>query len=124
LRGERIRQLRERKGISQEALSFEIEVRRTYVSLIEQARRYPSIQTLLNISEKLDITLADLFTGVEERAKALSKGGRPSRKHISGLPKVRYHQIRRVCENGPRGAVAKAGSHSDITTAKRWPWSE
>jgi transcriptional regulator with XRE-family HTH domain len=40
--GERIRQLREKKGISQEALSFEIEVHRTYVSLIEQARRYPS----------------------------------------------------------------------------------
>ena len=77
--GERIRQLREKKGISQEALSFEIKVHRTYVSLIEQARRYPSIQTLVKISEKLEVPLADLFTGVEERAKALSKTGRSAK---------------------------------------------
>jgi|ERR1035437_7030787 transcriptional regulator with XRE-family HTH domain len=75
--GERIRVLRNRKGLSQETLAFELDVHRTYVGLIEQARRYPSMQMLIRLSEKLDVTLAELFLGVEDRAKTLSKPGRP-----------------------------------------------
>jgi len=74
--GERIRDFRERKGLSQETLAFELDIHRTYVGLSEQARRYPSMQMLIKISEKLDVTLAELFSGVENRAKALSKTSR------------------------------------------------
>ena len=36
--GERIRDFRDRKGLSQETLAFELDVHRTYIGLIEQAR--------------------------------------------------------------------------------------
>lgn len=74
--GGRIRDLREKKGLSQETLAFDLNVHRTYVGLIEQARRFPSMQMLIRIAEKLDVTLAELFSGVEDRAKALSKTSR------------------------------------------------
>jgi transcriptional regulator with XRE-family HTH domain len=74
--GERIRDFRDKKGLSQETLAFELDVHRTYVGLIEQARRFPSMQMLIRISEKLEVTLADLFSGVEQRAKALPKTSR------------------------------------------------
>jgi transcriptional regulator with XRE-family HTH domain len=77
--GERIRDLRDKKGLSQETLAFELDVHRTYVGLIEQARRFPSMQMLIRISEKLEVTLADLFAGVEQRAKTLSKTSRSSK---------------------------------------------
>jgi transcriptional regulator with XRE-family HTH domain len=82
--GERIRDLRARKKLSQESLAFDLDVHRTYVGLIEQARRFPSMQMLIRISEKLDVTLAELFSGVEERAKTLSKPGRSFKPGTSG----------------------------------------
>jgi len=74
--GERIRDLREKKKLSQETLAFDLDVHRTYVGLIEQARRFPSMQMLIRIAEELDVTLAELFSGVEDRAKALTKTSR------------------------------------------------
>jgi transcriptional regulator with XRE-family HTH domain len=83
--GERIRDFRSRKRLSQETLAFEIGVHRTYIGLIEQARRFPSMQMLIRISRKLDVTLADLLSGVEERARVLSRLPRPT-KSIPVLP--------------------------------------
>ena len=44
--GQRVRELREARGLSQEALAFEASLDRTYVSSVERGRRNVSLSTL------------------------------------------------------------------------------
>lgn len=59
--GERIRRLREAKGLSQEELAFRARVHRTYLGGIERGERNPSLKNISTIAEALDISLAELF---------------------------------------------------------------
>lgn len=54
--GSRVKYFRHQKGISQEALAFQI----TYIGAIEQGLRSPSIYCLFVLSNALDISLKDL----------------------------------------------------------------
>ena len=58
--GSRVKYFRHQKGISQEALAFQIGVDRTYIGAIEQGLRSPSIYCLFVLSNALDISLKDL----------------------------------------------------------------
>ena len=58
--GLRLKYFRNLKGISQEALAFQIGVDRTYIGAIEQGSRSPSIYCLFIIANALDITLNEL----------------------------------------------------------------
>ena len=55
------KELREGKGLSQEALAFEADVDRTYVSQIERSVANPSLRVLFQISTVLDVSVADLL---------------------------------------------------------------
>jgi transcriptional regulator with XRE-family HTH domain len=59
--GHRIRQLREQLGVSQERLSFESGLDRTYISGVERAERNPTLLTLEKIAQALQVSLKDLF---------------------------------------------------------------
>lgn len=59
--GERIRNLRKRKGLSQEEFSFECNLDRTYVSQVEQGRRNISLQNIKAMADALDISMGELF---------------------------------------------------------------
>jgi len=60
--GERVRDLRKKKGLSQEAFSFECSLDRTYVSQVEQGRRNISLRNIKAMADALGISVAELFS--------------------------------------------------------------
>ncbi len=58
--GLRVKTFRTAKGISQEALAFQIGVDRTYIGAIEQGLRSPSIYCLFILANALDKSLSEL----------------------------------------------------------------
>jgi len=59
--GEAIREIRKKKGLSQEALGLEAGLDRTYVSSVERGRRNISFDNLVRIAKTLDVKPSDLF---------------------------------------------------------------
>lgn len=59
--GQKIRFYREEKKMTQESLSFEAGIHRTYLSDLELGNRNPSILTLLAISKALGVSLMELI---------------------------------------------------------------
>lgn len=55
-------QLRERAGMSQEALALEAHLDRSYISLLERGARSPTLSTLFEIAEALGISPTALVT--------------------------------------------------------------
>lgn len=62
--GQRLRQLREKKGLSQEAFADLCELDRTYISGIERGKRNPSLRNLAKIAAALQLPISQLFTGL------------------------------------------------------------
>ena len=60
--GQKVRALREQKGMSQEELAFETGLHRTYISGIERGVRNPTVLILERIAQKLDVQPAELLT--------------------------------------------------------------
>lgn len=58
--GARVKYFRNLKGVSQEALSFQIGVDRTYIGAIEQGLRSPSIYCLFLLANALDTTISQI----------------------------------------------------------------
>lgn len=59
--GERIRNYRLDKGITQEELAFRVNTSSAYISNIENAKKRPSLNKLIEISEVLGVTVNDLI---------------------------------------------------------------
>lgn len=59
--GKKIREIRDKNKITQEHFSELINLDPSSLSNIENGKRYPSMQTLLNIMEKFKITPQELF---------------------------------------------------------------
>jgi transcriptional regulator with XRE-family HTH domain len=57
--------LREDRGITQEALAFDSGYHPKYISLLERGKYSPSLTAILEISNALNITGADLVRRVE-----------------------------------------------------------
>lgn len=62
--GQRIKELRNLKGISQEKFALSIEMDRTYYASVESGNRNISIINIQKIANGLDITLEELFKGL------------------------------------------------------------
>jgi transcriptional regulator with XRE-family HTH domain len=60
--GQRIKQLRNELGISQEALGLEAGVDRTYVSDVENGRRNVSVEILERLIKGLKVTMGEFFS--------------------------------------------------------------
>ena len=58
--GQRIRELRESKGISQQNLAAVCNFEKANLSRIEAGRTNPTISTLYKISQALEITISEL----------------------------------------------------------------
>lgn len=63
--GKHIRELRLKKGISQEELAFKINSARNFIGSIERAEKAPTIVTLHRIAQALNIKLSDLVSGID-----------------------------------------------------------
>ncbi len=59
--GQRVRELRLSKGLSQEELAFQAGMHRTYLGGIERGDRNPSLENIAAIAKALDVTLSELF---------------------------------------------------------------
>jgi transcriptional regulator with XRE-family HTH domain len=59
--GQRIRELRNELGISQEALANKAEIDRTYVTDVENGRRNISIENLQKLVNALEIEFKEFF---------------------------------------------------------------
>lgn len=62
--GKRLRKLRIDKGLSQEELSKEVGLDRTYVGKIERGEKSPSLKTIEKIAKKLDTEVWRLFKNI------------------------------------------------------------
>ncbi len=63
--GQRIRQLRKKLKLSQEALALKAEVDRTYVTDVEAGRRNVSLEILERLIKALEVSFTEFFTSKE-----------------------------------------------------------
>ena len=63
--GMRIKYLRSQQNWSQEDLALEAEINKNYLSDLENGRRNPSLEILERIATAFNISLSELFRGIE-----------------------------------------------------------
>jgi transcriptional regulator with XRE-family HTH domain len=63
--GEAFRQLRAERRLSQEALASEADLDRTYVSGIERGERNPSLESILKLTDALEVQLSEVASLAE-----------------------------------------------------------
>jgi len=73
--GRVLRRLRRKKGYTQEALGFEAELRRTFVSVLELGQQQPSLTTILKLARVLDTRPEKILDLVEQEIQEFSGGG-------------------------------------------------
>jgi transcriptional regulator with XRE-family HTH domain len=59
--GNKIRELRKEKGLSQEQLSFKADLHRTYIGMIERAEKNITLINIEKIANALDVSVHDLL---------------------------------------------------------------
>lgn len=64
--GVALRELRKRKGLTQESLALEAGAERTYVSLIERGKNSPSVRMIYRLCAVLDTPPTELFAQVDQ----------------------------------------------------------
>ena len=74
--GQRIRELRRRKRLSQEQLAARADLHWTYVSGIERGVRDPGLRTVARLATALGVSLSDLVHDLAP-APPKRKGGKP-----------------------------------------------
>ena len=65
----RLKQLRKERGISQEDFAHKAGLHRVGYGWIEQCKRIPNLATLVKIANAFDVSLAELFAGVDRPRK-------------------------------------------------------
>lgn len=65
--GEKIRDLRRAKGLSQEELAFRAGIHRNYLGGVERGERNPALDNIAAIAKALDITPGELLTFQKKR---------------------------------------------------------
>ena len=63
--GIRIRELRNKSGLSQEQFALLIDMDRTYLASIELGKRNISLENIKKIADGFNISLSELFDGVK-----------------------------------------------------------
>ena len=59
--GQRVRQLRQQKGLSQEDLGYETGLHRTYIGQIERAEKNITLRNIERVARELGVDIKDLF---------------------------------------------------------------
>ncbi len=62
-----MRELRQNRKVSQEALAASAGLHRTYISLLERGLRNPSLTVIQDLASALKVSMTDLIRAFEER---------------------------------------------------------
>lgn len=65
--GEELRKARERAGMTQEALSFQAGLHRTYISQLERDKKSPTVDVLFRLCDALGVRPSGIIAAVERR---------------------------------------------------------
>ncbi len=93
--GKRVRQLRENKGLSQEALAAICNLHRTYIGLIERGERNLSVSTVEVVARGLEVPASELFTGIEASRPSVASPT-PKKKEAPGDFDTHIATIRQI----------------------------
>jgi len=63
--GTRIKEIRTRKRLTQEQLSEKMEINPKYLSSIERGNENPTLNTLIKLSESLEVDLGEIFSHIQ-----------------------------------------------------------
>jgi transcriptional regulator with XRE-family HTH domain len=89
--GEKLRDVREKQGLTLKDLAGKLSVSESYISQIERNLVSPSLDTLLRLCEELGIDPEYLFK--EYRKKRVVDLVRAEKRHTQNMPGVRYEQL-------------------------------
>lgn len=64
--GERVRELRKQKDISQEELAHKADLHRTYIGMIERAEKNLTLLNIERIANALEVNISELFKDLED----------------------------------------------------------
>ncbi len=73
--GRVLRRLRQKKGLTQEGLGLEAELRRTFVSILELGQQQPTLTTILKLAKVLEVKPSKILDLVEREIQDFSGGG-------------------------------------------------
>ena len=65
--GQVLKELRARKGLTQEALALEAGTERNHISALERAEKGPSLGTILRLAHALGMSAGQIMTMVEDK---------------------------------------------------------
>ena len=68
--GERIRNFRKEKGLSQEELAHLSNLHNTYIGQLERGEKNATLESIEKVANALDISLEDLFRSVHPRSNS------------------------------------------------------
>lgn len=71
--GSALRKLRNQRALSQEALAFEAELARNYISQLELGSKSPSLRTIFKLCKVLEASPAAMIADVERRMQSQHK---------------------------------------------------
>ena len=66
--GEVLQDLRKKRGFSQEELGFEADCHRTYISLLERGLRNPTLATIFQLADALEVKPSEIIRHIESSA--------------------------------------------------------
>lgn len=75
LLGARIKELRKQAGLSQDQLAEKVGIESKYLSRIEVGKRQPSLETLGNIADCLQVEMKELFDFFHLDSETVSQRG-------------------------------------------------
>ncbi len=64
--GKNVREIRKKKGLSQEQLAFKSDLHRTYIGMIERAEKNITLLNIEKIAKALDVNITELFSNKNE----------------------------------------------------------
>lgn len=65
--GKVLRELREERGLTQEALALDVGTERSHISALERAEKGPALSTVFALARALGVQPADLISRVEAK---------------------------------------------------------
>ena len=65
----RIKELRDQKGISQEELAHRAGLSRTGMGFVETGKRWPRLDTLMKVAQGLNVTVDELLRGLHKPSR-------------------------------------------------------